>query len=361
MALALNVRALGRVQPMMVRTMSLQVSGSGDAEVLSALWSDPDVRFPWRDGSIATTRASQKTCPWSDELKAINAPCTAFVQVPGGGQMTLYGSFRAGTNLFLNSAAPVTQDITVTTGSVVVYPRRGSGYTVTTAANTAVGSGFGAVSIGSQQVLTITTGGTITVTITGTPVNARVQVEQASYATTYIPTAGATVTHNADQNVWTLSSGFDITAGEVAAFSVPCFWSSAAGAAHPSGGTARLFDASSVLLGRGTNDLSQKLDAGTQSASSSALADSSGIMRMVSQYWDQTKLSLYRGETEVATDTALSLPWLARTSITIGNRTALDLAYDGFVSLIYRKNGFTAAQRAALARFAAGRVVPLVA
>lgn len=333
---------------------------SGSTQIdpdLVAIFNDATVKLPGRDGTMTTTRATQRLCPASGQLKAIDTACTTSLLIPGYGTWTGYGAFRAATNLFLNSDTPATQSITVSAGSVVVHARAGSGYTVTTSAGTATGSGFGSVAIGTWQALTITVGGTITVTIGGTPVGGQVQVEQAAYPSTYVATAGATVTHNADSHVWSAFGGLDTTSGEIVVLEAPYLWSAGAGVAHPSGVLSRLVDNSgTTYIARDAQDISAKTDTGSQVASLSAQADTSGNVRMLTQYWDGTKLSLFRGTTETS-DVALSPPWTGPTSLFVGNRTGLDRAWDGFIFTAYKAGGFSTSQRAAFARFANGRML----
>lgn len=105
---------------------------------------------------------------------------------------------EARTNLFLNSAAPATQTVVLATG-IWALTAWGSSGGASAAAGTATGSGFGAVSAssaGSTRLLTITTAGTVVVTVTGAP--GFVQLEAGAFATSPIPTAGAQATRGAD-------------------------------------------------------------------------------------------------------------------------------------------------------------------
>jgi len=103
------------------------------------------------------------------------------------------------TNLFLNSAAPVTQTITLSaTGSYTLSVWGVSG-SATVAAGTATGTGFGAVGAavtGGRLTFSITATGTITVTISGSPLY--VQVEAGAFGTSPIITGGSSVTRAAD-------------------------------------------------------------------------------------------------------------------------------------------------------------------
>ena len=105
---------------------------------------------------------------------------------------------EARTNLFLNSAAPATQSVALTVGTYTLTVWGSSG-SVTSSAGTATGSGYGAAAAsvaGTAQVLTITGNGTVTFTVSGTPLY--VNVEAGAYGTSPIVTAGASVTREAD-------------------------------------------------------------------------------------------------------------------------------------------------------------------
>ena len=110
-------------------------------------------------------------------------------------------------NVFLNSTAPVDQpSIAVPVAKVIVWAHFAPGVTVTTAANGAVGTGFGPLTSGVPQVLNITTAGNISVTHSGAGTwnvcqveyNPNVSFMQNSIATPLIITAGAAVTRDWD-------------------------------------------------------------------------------------------------------------------------------------------------------------------
>ena len=106
----------------------------------------------------------------------------------------------ARTNLFLNSATGGTQSVTV---AAVAHTLsfRGTGTITLTGVSTAgplVGSGAS-----TRVTLTFTpTAGSLTLTVSGSCTN--VQLEEGAFASSWIPTAGASVTRNAD--VLTISS-----------------------------------------------------------------------------------------------------------------------------------------------------------
>lgn len=102
-----------------------------------------------------------------------------------------YLSEPAATNYFLNSTAPVTQNITCT-ATTYTLSVHGAG-TVTCAAGTATGSGFGVASAGTDITFEVTVGGTVSFTVADGPPD-YVQVEVGAFATSPIETAGASVT-----------------------------------------------------------------------------------------------------------------------------------------------------------------------
>ena len=106
----------------------------------------------------------------------------------------------ARTNLFLNSATGATQSITVTAAAHTLS-FRGTGTITLSGTSTAgplVGSGAN-----TRVTLTFTpTAGSLTLTVSGSCTN--VQLEEGAFASSWIPTAGASVTRNAD--VLTFSS-----------------------------------------------------------------------------------------------------------------------------------------------------------
>jgi hypothetical protein len=107
--------------------------------------------------------------------------------------------------LLLNSDAPVTQTTgSLATGTYVLFGN-GSG-TLTGAAGTATGSGFGTISTlqGNFQTITITGAGTVTITKSGT-VN-WFDLQNLSLPTSHISTTGTTATRNAETLSIPLSS-----------------------------------------------------------------------------------------------------------------------------------------------------------
>ena len=325
-----------------------------------------------RDGSLTILRNTQRVCPVDGATKAATGAsavaltsanaCTATL-TGGGLSLPLFGAFGQRTNLYLNSGTPTgTQSITVAIGTVTVrVANTGGSWFVTTAADTAVGSGFGNIFGSSTQTITITTAGTITVSAVGGSVAGTIQVEQASFPGPYIPTAGAAVTHDADLIDWAGFGGLSTTAGEVAAIAIPYLWSAGAGVARAGQPDATTFEGGGDLARIGANDRAFRSDVGSQTATVSALAATSGVVLPMSNYWDGAKLSLFRGATEAATDTTLSPPWGSVTTLRVGNSGGLNRPWSGLVGLIYVAGGMTAAERAAFNAAFGGKTLGFVA
>lgn len=120
---------------------------------------------------------------------------------------------EARTNAFLNSDAPATQSPTLGTGNFCLW-LFGAG-SATVAAGTATGTGFGVATQGSPVVFNLSVGGTVSVTIAGGPT--RVQLENGDGPTSYIATAGATVTRNADVISMPYQPFMSLVAGSIVA------------------------------------------------------------------------------------------------------------------------------------------------
>lgn len=101
------------------------------------------------------------------------------------------------TNFLLNSLAPVTQTVVILATGTFTAWMEGSG-SITTAAGTAIGAGFGVATnsalgtYGSYNTFTISTVGTVTVTVNGTVT--AFQLEDGAFASSMITTTGATAT-----------------------------------------------------------------------------------------------------------------------------------------------------------------------
>lgn len=183
------------------------------------------------------------------------------------------------------------------------------------------------------------------------------QLEQASFPGLYIPTTSASLTRAADNILWTPPSALSTTSGEVVAVAAPYLWSAAANGANPAGGDIRLFRGNdgTTLLRASSSEQSIKQDAGTQNATASSRAETSGVLRLSAQHWDASAVRLYQGATLAASDSTLSAPWGSVASLSVGMRgdTVLE-HWHGFIGLLYVPSGLTDAERSALARLTIG-------
>lgn len=160
-------------------------------------------------------------------------------------------------------------------------------------------------------------------------------------------------TRAADNILWTPPSALSTTSGEVVAIAAPYLWSAGVGVAHP-GTTGRKVHNANASIHRTTSDVAVKADGGTQTASVSALADTTGVLRLVSQKWDGSALSLYQGATLAASDATLSAPWGAVSTLVMGGTATPSENWYGFVGAIYAPGGLTDAERIALASVTGG-------
>jgi hypothetical protein len=159
--------------------LSLPLSATGASECSGAAIT-----------GVTFSRSSSATCTKSDGtvvLLSANQP-----RVNANGLIIEGGA----TNFFLNSGTPATQTITLSTGTYTGWIDRPDTQTMTLAVGTAVATGLPCTAGASSCTFTISTSGTVTATITGTPL--RAQVENSSFRTSYIPTAGTSAARTGD-------------------------------------------------------------------------------------------------------------------------------------------------------------------
>lgn len=184
----------------------LTASGWGDGRPVSEFVDES--LFTWYDFSSGTlpafltlTRAQGSTDAFYDDT-----PGRTYNTVAADEPVFWHGGlYRGGQsrNYFLNSTAPVTQTITLAAGTYASYGN-GTG-TIAVTANTAIGT-FPSLALdlndATYQTFTVSTGGTVDVTLTGT-VNWVMISNDPSTPTKamigpLIVTAGSAVTRNAD-------------------------------------------------------------------------------------------------------------------------------------------------------------------
>jgi hypothetical protein len=123
------------------------------------------------------------------------------------------------TNLLLNSAALGTQSVTVT-ATAYTLSFYGTG-TITLSGVSTAGPLTGTGAFPARVSLTFTpTAGSLTLTVTGSVLNA--QIEAGAWATSWIPTAGATAQRNSDALTLPVGGWFNAAASSlVAEYMVP--------------------------------------------------------------------------------------------------------------------------------------------
>ena len=117
----------------------------------------------------------------------------------------------ARTNIEPNSGDGASSTITVALGDNTLS-MTGTG-SLAVSANTAVGTGFGTATKGTDVTFNISTAGTIDLTVTGV-VDTK-QIEAEDFSTSYIPTTGSAVTRNADVLTADISTVFNATEGVI--------------------------------------------------------------------------------------------------------------------------------------------------
>ena len=152
----------------------------------------------------AFARGSAAWYLYNDKLAEVPSHCARYIDVDGAKYLLLE---PPSTNYFLSSKTPATQAITLNaTGAWTIWCE-GAG-SITVAAGTATGTGWGAASEGSPILLDITAAGTITCTVLGSLGFA--QCENQPFATSHIVTEDVPVQRNQELNTpdWTANAAF---------------------------------------------------------------------------------------------------------------------------------------------------------
>jgi hypothetical protein len=165
------------------------------------------------DGRITFTRASTATyfdVTGTMQTAATNAPRFDFDPVSHAPRGLLIELAR--TNSLLNSGAPATQTTASLAAGTYTLWVVGTG-SAASSAGTAVGTGFGTATAGVPNVITITTAGTVTVTVAGSLT--RFQLENGAFPTSYVPTTGAAVARATDIATMPTGAWFNLPAGSL--------------------------------------------------------------------------------------------------------------------------------------------------
>jgi hypothetical protein len=116
----------------------------------------------------------------------------------------------AHTNYLLNNTSPATQTVTLTNTWACVLWVIGTG-SATVTAGTGAATGLGTAVAGTPLYFTVTTSGTFVVTVNGSL--DRFQLERGGSPTSFIPTAGASATRQAETCYQATGGWYNTTAG----------------------------------------------------------------------------------------------------------------------------------------------------
>ena len=179
------------------------VSGPGNPSLyLNFLSATLDPSITWTRSSTATDGLYTDATGSAFNSLAANAPR---INTSAGLLVE-----NARTNNLLNSGAPATQTTASLATGVYCLWVIGAG-SATASAGTAVGTGFGAAVAGTPNVFTITTAGTVTVTVSGSLT--RFQLENSPAPTSYIPTTAAPAIRAIDSGTVAIGAWFNAAEG----------------------------------------------------------------------------------------------------------------------------------------------------
>lgn len=250
------------------------------------------------------------------------------------------------------------------TGTVTNSGTFGSGFAVVSASAVSVGNGW------YRCVLSITSSAAATIdprtrvllnddnnSYTGDGTSGifawGAQLEQAAFPSTYIPTAGSTVTRGADSLSVSLASlpggGLSTTAGTILALAVPEGWTGdqdgatawrIAQSLSPGVGNFTLYRTSAI----GTTII--RVDGGGNQTTGFTHGLTDRTIRRIGAVWDAVSVrGFLEGVAVGVPDTTLTAPYTAATDMFVGRNSAVAADYfHGWVALLYWPRALTAAE-----------------
>lgn len=234
------------------------------------------------------------------------------------------------TNLLLGSAAPVTQNCTVaaTPYTLSFY---GTG-TVTLSGVSTAGPLVGSGAYPTRSTLTFTpTAGTLTLTVSGTVEYAN--LEPGSFATSWIPTTGATATRAADVcSALTSSFAFNAAAGTlVSTFTPYALGGSDREVANIGDGTAANFISVFISSASGKVASGAMFTSGAnQGRIDAAAAFAANTLTKAAYAWAASDRAISGNGGAPGTSATASIPTV--TTLTVGSRPGGTVPYNGWIS-----------------------------
>lgn len=309
------------------------------------------------DTSTGTHRVVQSTIP-----ATLNTAITISLYVKSNGRdrVTIYAMNSAATGNFF------TTTINLTTGAAELSSAGGNG-SVTSASAVSVGNGWyriiatgiadSTVGVGNARYeIRLNNGGT---SYTGDGVSGAylwgAQLEQAAFPSTYIPTAGATVTRGADSLSVSLASlpggGLSTTAGTILALAVPEGWTGDQ-------------DGTSVWCVAAGDVTTRFLIERTGATTLQFRRDDAGVNNLLVTHGMQNRAvkavgcvydavsvrAFIDGAAAGTPDTSLTPPYTAVTGMNIGQSVGAIRHVHGWVALLYWPRALTAAEIAVISQ-----------
>lgn len=200
-------------------TLGLTMDGNSEGAVLAAqpLYGGPgsDLRVvgKYAAASDATFVRTGSVVRSDGALLPADFPAiTGRINLLEGAATSYYSQTYSLVAGKVSTDAPTTQTVSLpATGSYVVWCSGNAALSVTVAADTAAGSGWGTLTNGTGYlVLTITTLGNITVTIANGAAGDKVQVTTGIFPTSYIPTPTSTPVTRASSGSDTSGNGLQL-------------------------------------------------------------------------------------------------------------------------------------------------------